>query len=129
MRGRAGSEIKLTILRPGQTNPIEMSITREVIQLRSVRWRLEGADIGYFRVIQLTSKRQKLWGKASEKSKTRSQPTSLKATSSIFVIIQVDCSIRRSPSEMSFWEKERLYQPVAAIHKRQLVTWPSGRSR
>ncbi len=38
MRGPAGTTIKLTVVRPGRDRPIEATITREVIQLRPVKW-------------------------------------------------------------------------------------------
>src|SRR5207245_7547048 len=52
MRGPENSKIKLKIMRKGQDKPIEVSITRARIQVRSVRSRLEGDDVGFIRVIQ-----------------------------------------------------------------------------
>ena len=52
MRGPVNTKIKLTIMRKGQDKPIEVSITRDVIRVRSVRMRTEGDDIGYIRVTQ-----------------------------------------------------------------------------
>ena len=52
MRGPENSKIKLKIMRKGQDNPIEISITRARIQVRSVRSRLEGDDVGFIRVTQ-----------------------------------------------------------------------------
>jgi carboxyl-terminal processing protease len=52
MRGPEGSKIKLTIRRKGQDKPIEISITRARIQVRSVRFRVEDEDVGYIRVTQ-----------------------------------------------------------------------------
>lgn len=48
MRGRVGTDIKLTILRKG-TDPFEVKITRDKIRIKSVRSRAEG-DIGYIRI-------------------------------------------------------------------------------
>ena len=48
MRGKVGTEIKLTIRRVG-TEPFEVNITRAVIPIRTVRSRTEG-DIGYVRI-------------------------------------------------------------------------------
>src|SRR5207342_3699646 len=45
---------KLKIVRKGQDKPIEVSITRARIQVRSVRSRLEGDDVGFIRVTQFT---------------------------------------------------------------------------
>src|SRR6187549_1457788 len=52
MRGPVNTKIKLTIMRKGQDKPIEVSITRDVIRVRSVRMRTEGEDIGYIRLTQ-----------------------------------------------------------------------------
>ena len=52
MRGPVNTKIKLTIMRKGQDKPIEVSITRDVIRVRSVRMRIEGDDIGYIRITQ-----------------------------------------------------------------------------
>jgi carboxyl-terminal processing protease len=52
MRGPVNTKIKLTIMRKGQDKPIEVSITRDVIRVRSVRMRIEGDDIGFIRVTQ-----------------------------------------------------------------------------
>src|SRR6188474_2495951 len=52
MRGPVNSAVKLTIMRKGQDKPIEVSITRDVIRVRSVRMRIEGEDVGYIRITQ-----------------------------------------------------------------------------
>jgi carboxyl-terminal processing protease len=52
MRGPVNTKIKLTILRKGVNKPIEVSITRDIIRVRSVRSRLEGEDVGYIRLTQ-----------------------------------------------------------------------------
>ncbi len=48
MRGRVGSDIKLTIRREGR-QPFDVTVTRDVIRVQSVRSRVEG-DIGYLRI-------------------------------------------------------------------------------
>ncbi|MFT5182590.1 MAG: carboxyl-terminal processing protease, partial [Alphaproteobacteria bacterium] len=48
MRGRIGSDIKLTIRREGR-EPFDVTVTRDVIQIQSVRSRIEG-KVGYLRV-------------------------------------------------------------------------------
>jgi carboxyl-terminal processing protease len=46
MRGAPGSGIKLTIVRPGRDKPFDVSIVRERIQLRPVKWEIkEGVGI------------------------------------------------------------------------------------
>ena len=47
MRGPVNTKIKLKIMRKGQDKPIEVTITRDIIRVRSVRSRLEGDDVGY----------------------------------------------------------------------------------
>jgi carboxyl-terminal processing protease len=54
MRGRLNTKIKLKIMRKGQDKPVEVSITRDLIRVRSVRSRLEGDDIGFIRVTQFS---------------------------------------------------------------------------
>jgi carboxyl-terminal processing protease len=46
------TKIRLTIMRKGQDKTIEVSITRDVIRVRSVRSHIEGEDIGYIRLTQ-----------------------------------------------------------------------------
>src|SRR3984957_16591690 len=52
MRGPVNTKIKLKIMRKGGDKPIEVSITRDIIRVRSVRSRLEGDDVGFIRVTQ-----------------------------------------------------------------------------
>src|SRR3954462_14908332 len=52
MRGPVNTKINLTIMRKGQDKPIEVSIMRDVIRVRSVRSHIEGEDVGYIRLTQ-----------------------------------------------------------------------------
>lgn len=52
MRGAIGTAVKLTVLRGSAKEPREFKITRDRIQIRAVRTRLEGDDIGYIRITQ-----------------------------------------------------------------------------
>ncbi len=52
MRGRVGSELKLTIRREGR-EAFDVAITRANIRIQSVRWRVE-RDVGYVRITQFT---------------------------------------------------------------------------
>ena len=61
MRGRPGTAIVLTIERAG-VEPFDVSITRAVIRVRSVRWRMEG-NIGYVRITSFT---EQVEGKLTE---------------------------------------------------------------
>src|SRR5215813_1530310 len=44
IRGRVNTKIKLKITRKGQDKPFELSVTRDIIRVRSVSSRLEGDD-------------------------------------------------------------------------------------
>ena len=52
MRGPVNTKIKLTIMRKGQDKPIDVSIVRDVIRVKSVRSHNEGEDVGYIRITQ-----------------------------------------------------------------------------
>src|SRR5215211_7819845 len=52
MRGPVNTKIKIKISRKGIEKPVEVSITRDVIRVRSVRSHMEGEDIGYIRITQ-----------------------------------------------------------------------------
>lgn len=54
MRGRVGTDILLTVLRQSAGEPFDVTITRAIITIRSVRHRLEGGDVGYVRVTSFT---------------------------------------------------------------------------
>jgi len=49
MRGESGTEIEITVLREG-ADPFQVKLVREVIQQKSVTWRMEPGNIGYIRV-------------------------------------------------------------------------------
>src|SRR6201991_3136247 len=50
MRGPVNTKIRLKIVRKGQDNPIEVTLMRDNIRVRSVRARVEQDDIAYIRV-------------------------------------------------------------------------------
>src|SRR5947208_1676382 len=52
MRGPENSKLKLKIMRKGQEKPIEVTIVRARIQVRSVRSHMEGDDVGFIRITQ-----------------------------------------------------------------------------
>ncbi len=52
MRGAIGTSVNLTVLRGAGKDPREFKITRDRIQIRAVRTRMEGDDIGYIRITQ-----------------------------------------------------------------------------
>ena len=52
MRGQVNTAVKLTILRGSAREARDIAITRAVIQIKSVRFRQEGDDVGYIRITQ-----------------------------------------------------------------------------
>ncbi|ADH90706.1 carboxyl-terminal protease [Ancylobacter novellus DSM 506] len=50
MRGAVSTPIKLTIIRKGADKPLELTLTRDIINIKSVRARVESDDIGYIRI-------------------------------------------------------------------------------
>ena len=50
MKGPVNTKTRLKIVRKGTDAPIEVSIMREIIQVRPVRFHTEGGDIGYIRI-------------------------------------------------------------------------------
>jgi len=52
MRGPVNTKIKLKIMRKGQDKPLELTLTRDVIRVLSVRSHSEGDDVGYIRITQ-----------------------------------------------------------------------------
>src|SRR6266542_6203599 len=52
MRGPVNTKIRLKMMRKGQDKPVEVSIVRDIIRVRSVRSSNEGSEIGYIRITQ-----------------------------------------------------------------------------
>jgi carboxyl-terminal processing protease len=50
MRGPVNTKIKLKIIRKGQDNPLDVTLVRDNIRVRSVRARVESDDIAYIRI-------------------------------------------------------------------------------
>ena len=55
MRGPADSKVTLTILRQGEKKPLEITLTRAVIRVESVKYEKKG-DIGYIRITSFSEK-------------------------------------------------------------------------
>ncbi|MDQ6781579.1 MAG: PDZ domain-containing protein, partial [Candidatus Eremiobacteraeota bacterium] len=51
IRGKAGSVVELTVKRPGESKPLNIAITRDIIHAPSVRSRVVNGDIGYVQVL------------------------------------------------------------------------------
>jgi len=55
LRGSPGSTVKLEIQRTGTAQPIEKTLTREIIKVRSVRSHVEGGNVGYIRITEFNN--------------------------------------------------------------------------
>ncbi len=55
MRGPVSSRIKLTIMREGADKPIELTVVRDIIKVKAVKFRVED-DIGYMKITSFTQK-------------------------------------------------------------------------
>lgn len=56
MRGKPGTDIKLTIVREGLDKPLQITITRDIIKVKSVKFRMLEPGYGYLRISQFQSK-------------------------------------------------------------------------
>lgn len=56
LRGEPGTSIRLTILREGVAEPFEVTVTREIIRARSIRYREVEPGYGYIRISQFAAK-------------------------------------------------------------------------
>jgi carboxyl-terminal processing protease len=56
LRGPVNTKIKLTIMRKGSVKPIDVTIVRDVIRVKSVRSHSEGDDVGYIRITQFSER-------------------------------------------------------------------------
>ncbi len=55
MRGKPGTDITLTIVREGEQKPLQITITRDIIRVRSVKSRILDEGFGYVRVSHFQS--------------------------------------------------------------------------
>ena len=67
MRGKPGTDIILTIVRKGEPQPQTITVTRDVIQIQSVKYRMLEEDYAYFRVTQFQEHTGEKLGQAIEK--------------------------------------------------------------
>ncbi len=71
MRGTPGTEVRLEIVRKDQAAPLNLTLTREIIKVSTVRRELEGGDVGYIRLSQFN-------GRAAEEIKQAVQALTAK---------------------------------------------------
>ena len=67
MRGKPGTDIVLTIVRKGEPQPQTITVTRDIIQIQSVKYRMLEDDYAYFRVTQFQEHTGEKLGQAIEK--------------------------------------------------------------
>jgi carboxyl-terminal processing protease len=73
MRGKPGSDIELTIVREGLDQPLNLTITRDVIKVKSVKARMLEPGFGYLRISQFQSKTAENLVTAIEKLKKENE--------------------------------------------------------
>lgn len=56
LRGQPGTQVKVTIVHEGIKEPLELTLTREIIKIESVRSRALEDKIGYVQLIEFTAK-------------------------------------------------------------------------
>ena len=56
MRGAPGTEVRLEIKRVDQAAPLNLTLTRQIIRVATVRQQAEGDDVGYVRLTQFSSR-------------------------------------------------------------------------
>ena len=78
MRGVPGSQIRLSVFRPGRDEPFDVTITRQIIELKPVEWELQG-NVGVISVSSFSAdvgaSVQKAWNDI--KAKTGGKVTGL----------------------------------------------------
>jgi carboxyl-terminal processing protease len=67
MRGKPGSTIKLTISRKGVDKPVVLTLTRAVIKIRSVKYKMLDPGYGYVRITQFQEHTGELLTEALQK--------------------------------------------------------------
>ena len=55
MRGAVNTPIKLTILRQGADKPLDITVVRDIIKVKAVKFRVEN-DVGYMKITSFTEK-------------------------------------------------------------------------
>jgi len=49
MKGVAGTDVRLTIVRPGRDKPFDVTLKREIIEIKAVKWEVKG-DVGVINI-------------------------------------------------------------------------------
>jgi carboxyl-terminal processing protease len=77
MRGLVNTPIDLTILREGSADPIKITIIRDIIKVKAVKYRVEN-DVGYMKITSFTEKTFDDLQSAIESIKKQIPPAQLK---------------------------------------------------
>jgi carboxyl-terminal processing protease len=78
LRGPLHSSVRLTIQRKDMKEPIEVTLTREIIRISPVRARVDGSDIGYLRITQFNEQTYEALRAATDKISSEVGPSKLK---------------------------------------------------
>ena len=73
MRGKRGSDIELTIVREGMRQPFDVTVTRDIIKVVSVRSRSLEPGFGYIRIAQFQNRTGEEFRKALRKLKSETE--------------------------------------------------------
>lgn len=73
MRGKAGSQVILTILRKGEKTPITFKLNRQIIKIASVKSKMLDNNFGYVRITQFQEPTAKLMRDAIIELKAKNQ--------------------------------------------------------
>ena len=117
MRGLVNTPIKLTILREGADKPIEITVVRDIIKVKAVKFRVEN-DVGYMKITSFTEKTyRRPRGRDRQRSRSRFRPTSSRATCSTSGSTRAACSTRRSACPTPSSTAARSSRPAAATRR------------
>jgi len=77
IKGPVNTEIALTIRRPGVTDPINVKLTRALIQINPIKWHVEG-DVGYVKLSQFNEHAYEKLKDAIQKASVQIGPDKVK---------------------------------------------------
>ena len=78
MRGAPGTEVRLEIVRKDQAEPLNLTLTRQIIKVSTVRQQVEGGDVGYVRLTQFNGQASNELKQAVEALAAKTPPEQLK---------------------------------------------------
>jgi carboxyl-terminal processing protease len=77
MRGAPGTEVRLVVIRK-DTPPMNLSLTREIIKVSTVRQQMEGDDVAYIRLTQFNGRAYEEIKQAVQKLTAKTPPEQIK---------------------------------------------------